>query len=127
MPSRDRVRVVRIDEDRRVADHLGQRRDVRGHDRRAAGHGFERRQPEALVERREHEHRREPVEHRQRLIGHEAEEAHVLVQVVRVDGASQRRVLRDVVADDQQLQVIEAVRVRADGTLRSAARRSCAA
>ena len=54
---------------RRVAGDLGQRRDVRRHDRRAARHGFERRQAESLVERREHEHPGQPVHDGERLSG----------------------------------------------------------
>jgi hypothetical protein len=39
---------------------------------------------------------------------HEAEEPHVFVQLVPVHGAAQRRVFRDLVADDEQAHVIEA-------------------
>ena len=99
---------VRVDEHGRVAGHLGQRRHVRRDDRRAAGHGFERRQPEALVERRKHEHAGEPVHDRERLFRHVAQEAHVLVELMRVHRATQRRVLRDFVADEHELQMIEA-------------------
>ncbi len=54
----DRPRVVRVEEPRRVADGLGQRRGVRARDRAAARHRLERRQAEAFVERREDERRR---------------------------------------------------------------------
>ena len=74
----------------------------------AARHRLERRQAEAFVERGEHEHRRQPIEGGQRLVRHESEEADVLVQLEPVDGAAQRRVLRDLVADDEQLDVLEA-------------------
>ena len=63
---------------RRVAGHLGQRRDVRRDDRRAAGHRLERRQPEPFVEGGEDEHAGQPVHDRQRLFRQVAEEADVL-------------------------------------------------
>ena len=78
---RDRGGVRRIDQQRRVAGHFRQRRDVGRDDRRAARHRFERRQAEALVERRKHEHRGQAIDSRERLVGQEAEEPHVLVQV----------------------------------------------
>ena len=56
-PVSDGDRVVRIDEHGRIRGHFGKRRHVRRHHRRAAGHGFERRQAESLVERREREDR----------------------------------------------------------------------
>ena len=59
---RDRDRVVGVEEHRGVAAHFGQRAGVRRRDRAAAGHRLERRQPEALVEAREHESRSAPVE-----------------------------------------------------------------
>ena len=59
---RDRLGVVRVEEPRRVADDLRQRRDVRARDRAAARHRLERRLAEALVQRREDERRRAAVE-----------------------------------------------------------------
>ena len=50
----------------------------------------------------------EPVEARQCLVGDKPEEAHVLVQLVTVHGAPQCRVFRDLIADDQQLHLLEA-------------------
>ncbi len=108
----DGPRVGRIDQHGGVADHFGQRRRVRGDDRRAARHRLERRQAEALVQRREGEHRGQAIEDVQGPVGHEAEEPHVAVQVVRVDGAPQLGVLRDVTADDQQLERVVAVLVQ---------------
>ena len=55
--SGDRVRIERVEEERRVSYDLGQRAAVRRSDGATAGHRFERRQPEALVERREDERR----------------------------------------------------------------------
>ena len=51
-------RVARVEEPRGVADRLGQRGRVRARHRAAARHRLERRQSEALVERREDERRR---------------------------------------------------------------------
>ncbi len=45
----------RVDEDRRAAGRLGQRRGLGGDDGRAAGHRLDDREAEALVERRERE------------------------------------------------------------------------
>jgi hypothetical protein len=44
------IDVARVDQQRGVADHFGQRGKVRGYQRRAARHRFERRQAEAFVE-----------------------------------------------------------------------------
>ena len=85
-----------------VADDLRQRRHVRRDHRRARGHRFERRQPEALVERREHEHRRQPIEGRERRVRDVPEEAHVRVQLEPMHQPPQIRVLRDLLADDDE-------------------------
>src|SRR4051812_39066336 len=99
--------IERIDEQRGVTHDFGQRRNIGGNDRRAAGHRFERRKSKSFVERRKDEHARESVENGERLVRDEAEKPHVLVQLVAVHRAAQRRVLRDLVADDEQLDVAE--------------------
>ena len=103
---RDVLRAVRVHEDGRVAHDLGQRRDARGDDRGAAGHGLERRQAEALVEGGEREDRGQTVERGQRVVGDEAEEPHVLAHARRLHAAPQRAVAVDLVADDQELHVL---------------------
>ena len=108
MPSAIADGIVRVDQHRCVAGDLGQRRQVRRDDRRAAGHRLERRQAEPFVERREDEHARQPIHHRQRFLRQVAQEADVLVELMMVDRTPQRRVLRDVVADQHELQVIQA-------------------
>src|SRR6185295_11507016 len=59
---RDVVRVLRPHENRGVARDLTENAGVRRHDRSAAGHGFEQRDPEALVQGREDEGGRAAVE-----------------------------------------------------------------
>ena len=54
-PVGERLRVARLDEDRRVARHLRQRARVRRDDRRPGGHGLEHGQAETLVAGREDE------------------------------------------------------------------------
>ena len=103
----NRLGLERIDEQCRVADHFGERGHIRGDDGRPARHGLERRQPEAFVERRKHEHAGESIQDRERAIGDEAEEPHVFVQLVPMDGVPQRRVLGDLVADDDELDLVE--------------------
>ena len=92
MPVGDVLDAVGVDEHGGVAHHLGQGRDARGDDRRAAGHGLERGQAEALVEGGEGEDRGQAVEGGQGAVGHEAEEAHVLAHAGRLDarGAASR-------------------------------------
>ena len=97
----------RIDQHRGIPHDLGQRRDVRRDDRRAAGHRFERRETEPFIEGGKHEHASQPVQDGQRPVGHEPEESDVLVQLVLVHRPAERRVLRDLVADDEQLDVLE--------------------
>ena len=62
MPAAIDAGVARVEEDGRVADHLGQRAGVGRGDRAAAGHRLDRRQPEALVEAREDERGGAPIE-----------------------------------------------------------------
>src|SRR5205814_5580380 len=69
---------------------------------------LERRQTEAFVQRWEDKHGGQAIERRQRVIRKKPEEAHVLVQLVAVHGAPQRRQLRDFVSDDEQFQFLEA-------------------
>src|SRR5205814_496112 len=54
-----------------------------------------------------HEHAGKPVHNGERLFGKVAEKAHVVVQLVTVDGAAKRSVFRDLVPDQHQLQVVE--------------------
>ena len=72
-----------------------------GDDRRATRHRFER-QGRSLVKRRKHEHRDQAIDRRQRLVREEAEEPHVLVQVVAVHRPSQRGASSKLVADDDR-------------------------
>ena len=59
-----------------VADDLGQRGRVGRDDRAAARHGLERREPEALVARRQRAQRRPPVQRVERRLVDLAEPAH---------------------------------------------------
>ena len=67
-PVSDRLRAVRIHQHGRVTHHFRQRRYVRCDHGSAAGHRLQRRQAEPFVKRRKHEHRRETVEHSERLL-----------------------------------------------------------
>ena len=65
---RDRIRVERVDEHGRAARHLLRSAASRRDDRRPARHRLDHRQPEALVEGREHEAPRAPVERSELLV-----------------------------------------------------------
>ena len=67
---------IRVDEQAAASDDLGDRRAARCYNRRAAGHRFQRRQAEALVQRREDENLGEVVEGAQVLLGQEPERPH---------------------------------------------------
>ncbi len=71
--SRDRGRIIGVDQQRRVAAHLGQRGAVGGDHRRAARHRLQARQPEALVARRQHERLSAAVQADEQLVGDVAE------------------------------------------------------
>ena len=64
----DRIRVERVDEHGRAARHLLRGAASRRHDRRPARHRLDHRQPEALVEGREHEAPRAAVERCELLV-----------------------------------------------------------
>ena len=70
---RDRRRPFGVDEQGRVAAHLGQRRPVGGDHGRAGRHRLQARQPEPLVAGREHERLSAPVEAGEELVGDVAE------------------------------------------------------
>ena len=69
--------------------------------------------PNPLVQRRKDKRAGEPVERRQRLVRLKPEDAHLLVELVAMHRLSQRRVLRQLVPDDDQLQVLGPALARA--------------
>ncbi len=74
--AREAVRVAGGDEGGSVAEHLGERGGAGGDDRRAAGHGLERREAEALVEGGEDEDRGGGVEQREVGLADGLEDSH---------------------------------------------------
>ena len=68
-----------IDHDCSVADHLRDRRGIAGHNRRGVGHGLQRWQAEAFVERGEDEDLCLVVEDAQDIDGHKSEKAHIVL------------------------------------------------
>ena len=113
------VRVVRIHQECGIAGHFRQRRDVGRDDRRAAGHRLERRQAESFVQRREHEHAGQAVSTASVSSGRKPRKPNVFVQLVLMNGTSQRRVFRDLVADQDELELIEVRGCERCGTPRS--------
>ena len=71
-----------------------------------AGHGLERRQSEAFVERGEDEGGGGFEEIAQRVEGHEAEEAHGVLDAALDHGAAHGGMPRDLVADDDEVQIL---------------------
>src|SRR5271157_481 len=102
---RDLENVLWVDHDGGIADHLGDRRGVAGHDRSAVRHGLQWRQPEAFVERWEYEDLGEIVENAQYANRDEAEEANVVLHPALNHGAAQVGMLGKLIADDDELQV----------------------
>ena len=84
---RELARHAGVDEERRVAGDLGDRARASGDDRRAGGHRLQHGQPEALVERREHEAGRARVERRQIRERHVVGERNGSAEPVRLDRA----------------------------------------
>jgi len=102
----DPLDAVGVDLECGISHDLGKGRDPGGDDRDPEGHGLEGGEPEPLVERREGEDGRHPVEDGQGAIGDESEEAHVVAHAALLDDAPQRGLLQDLVADDDELQVV---------------------
>ena len=94
-PGRDRRRVERVDEHRRVAGDLLERARRGRDDGRAARHRLEDRDPEALVQRGVDEAARAAKEARELRVRHEAEPAHAVARQLDAAPAG--------VADDAQL------------------------
>ena len=91
-----------IDKEGGVARDLGNRRIVGRDDGRATRHGFEQRQPESLLKRREDEQRRGIEERNQFVGGDPFQEPHLLRQAQRIDQARQLKRKRRVCPHDHQ-------------------------
>src|SRR5208283_363782 len=105
--SPDFEHILWIHHQRGVAYYFRQARGVRRHDWRSMSHSFERREPEALVERREHERLCDIVKDAQHFDWNEAEKAHILLHAAAHHCAPQPRMAGKVVADDDQFEVFE--------------------
>ena len=101
----DLENIFRIHQHGRIAHHLGQRRNIRRHHRSSVRHGLQRRQPKALIQRREDKDLRLVIENPQHFDRDESQKAHIVLHSAAHHGAPQIRIAGKVVPDDDQLQV----------------------
>ena len=122
---RQLLRAGRVDREAGVADRLGEPGRVARDHGRPAGHRLERRKPEALVERREHERPRGAVERGQLLLLDVPDEVDAAGQARAQDRVEHVDAAAPVAARDDELAVASRAPSGAR-TPRSRAARSCA-
>ena len=99
--------IFRIYQQRRRTKHFGQRGDIGSDHGRPVGHGFERRQPEAFVERWKEKGAGVGVKDAQHVMRNESQKAHLLPHARAHDFAPQSGVFGQLVPNHNELQITE--------------------
>src|SRR4029077_2061218 len=103
--SPDLKHIFRIHQQRRAPRNLRQARRVRSDHRSSVGHRFEWWQSKSLVERWKHKNFGHIIKNAQHFDGHESQETHVVLHTTAHDGASQPRMTRKIVSNNDELQI----------------------
>src|ERR1700674_1704343 len=101
----DLKHVFRIHQYRRAPCNFRQARRIRSDHRSSVGHRFEWWQPKSLVKGWKDKNLGYIIKNAQHFDGHESQETHVVLHAAPHHGASQPRMARKIVSDDDELQI----------------------